>query len=99
MSLRLEEARAIIDGLEALQVRVAGNVTEEERSLLEGVLTQLRLVFVEAVTRGSEAKPAGKAQESAVAQEVPSGESGKEQAPAGEELGRKRFVKKYGPGE
>jgi len=42
------QARNTIDILGLLQEKTAGNLTEEESSLLNGVLYQLRLSFVEA---------------------------------------------------
>lgn len=44
----LEGARQMIDILELLQAKTRGNLTAEERSLLEQVLYELRLRFVEA---------------------------------------------------
>jgi hypothetical protein len=45
---KVEEARGLVDTLEALEVKTRGNLDEEEAELLEGVLTELRLAVVKA---------------------------------------------------
>ena len=48
--VRLELARHAIDMLDILQQKTKGNLTAEEDAMLEGVLHQLRMAFVEAMT-------------------------------------------------
>lgn len=43
----LEQARYIIDVLGILQEKTQGNLTQEESGLLEGLLYELRMKFVE----------------------------------------------------
>ena len=49
--VRLELARHAIDMLDILQQKTKGNLTPEEEAMLEGVLHQLRVAFVEATTK------------------------------------------------
>jgi len=46
--VRLELARHAIDMLDILEQKTKGNLTPEEAAMLESVLHQLRLAFVEA---------------------------------------------------
>jgi hypothetical protein len=48
----LAEARQAIDVLEVLQAKTAGNLTAEESRLLEGILFDLRMRYVEAMKSG-----------------------------------------------
>jgi hypothetical protein len=49
--VRLELARHAIDMLDILEGKTKGNLTADEAAMLEGVLHQLRMAFVEATTR------------------------------------------------
>jgi hypothetical protein len=49
--VRLELARHAIDMLDILEGKTKGNLTADEAAMLEGVLHQLRLAFVEATTK------------------------------------------------
>src|SRR2546423_7519277 len=48
--VRLELARHAIDMLDILEQKTKGNLTADEAAMLEGILHQLRLEFVEATT-------------------------------------------------
>jgi len=48
--VRLEMARHAIDMLDILEQKTKGNLTADEAAMIEGVLHQLRLAFVEATT-------------------------------------------------
>jgi hypothetical protein len=48
--VRLELARHAIDMLDILEQKTKGNLTADEAAMLEGVLHQLRLEFMEAMT-------------------------------------------------
>lgn len=58
----LDQARFMIDILEALEVKTKGNLTDYEKRALETQLTSLRLTFVEEVNRQKKggAKPDAK---------------------------------------
>jgi hypothetical protein len=85
----LPYARMFIDQLEMLQEKTRGNLSNEESQVLQGVLSDLRLAFVQ-VSKGSpEAAPAPSAPSTPeapqqVASSTPEPES------------RKRFTKSYG---
>ena len=48
--VRLEMARHAIDMLDILEQKTKGNLSDEEKAMIEGVLHQLRLAFMEAMT-------------------------------------------------
>lgn len=48
--IRLELARHAIDMLDILQQKTKGNLAAEEDAMLEGILHQLRLEFLDAMT-------------------------------------------------
>jgi len=48
--VRLELARHAIDMLDILEQKTKGNLTAEEAAMIESVLHQLRMAFVEATT-------------------------------------------------
>ena len=48
--VRLELARHAIDMLDILEQKTKGNLTDEEKAMIEGVLHQLRMAFMEATT-------------------------------------------------
>lgn len=63
----LDQARFMIDILEALEVKTKGNLSDYEKRALETQLTSLRLTFVEEVNRQKKggAKPDAKAESKA----------------------------------
>ncbi len=48
-----EAAREIIDMLDLLQEKTAGNLSEPEEEMLKNLLTELRLAYVKTVGEGS----------------------------------------------
>ncbi len=53
--VRLDRATHTIDTLDMLKEKTAGNLTPEESSLLDGMLHQLRMAFVELKDESSKA--------------------------------------------
>jgi len=54
----LEEAKAAIDLIGMLQKRTEGNLDEIEQTLLQGILTELRMQFVQAPMKQAEQEAA-----------------------------------------
>ena len=54
----LEEAKAAIDLIGMLQKRTEGNLDEIEQTLLQGILTELRMQFVQAPSKQAEQEAA-----------------------------------------
>jgi len=89
--VNLEYARLFIDQLEMLQEKTKGNLSKEETQVLSGVLSDLRLAFVQASAGGAtSAEPI----QDSPAPEVPKVTESTE-APS-EPESRKRFSKSYG---
>jgi hypothetical protein len=88
MEPNLPVARIFIDQLEMIREKTRGNLTKEEEDVLTKVLADLQLAFVEAGHR-----PAAPA--AAATKETPQAGT-KEEAPAEEDEGKKKFTKSYG---
>ncbi|MFY8268385.1 MAG: DUF1844 domain-containing protein [Terrimicrobiaceae bacterium] len=88
--VNLEYARLFIDQLEMIQEKTRGNLSNEEQQMLTGVLSDLRLTFLQA----SSSAPAPSSPEplAAAAPEVPPETPAIESEPES----RKRFSKSYG---
>jgi hypothetical protein len=86
--VNLEFARMFIDQLEMLQEKTRGNLSNEETQVLNGVLADLRLAFVQA--SGAPSAPQHAAAPAPV--EAPKVEAAVEH----ESENRKRFSKSYG---
>jgi hypothetical protein len=86
--VNLEYARMFIDQLEMLQEKTRGNLSNEETQVLNGVLADLRLAFVQA----SGSAPANQQAAAPAPVEAPKVESAAEP----ESENRKRFTKSYG---
>jgi len=82
-----------IDQLEMLQEKTRGNLGTEESQVLSGVLSDLRLAFVQASNSPTGGAPAV---ESAPPSPTPQAEAATSE-PASEPEGRKKFTKSYGP--
>ncbi len=54
---QLPLAKHYIDLLEVLQQKTVGNVTEQEKRLIDGALQELRMVFVQIAGLGTSAPP------------------------------------------
>jgi hypothetical protein len=80
--VNLEFARMFIDQLEMLQEKTRGNLGTEESQVLSGVLSDLRLAFVQASN-----SPTGP---------TPQAETAPSESTT-EPEGRKKFTKSYGP--
>ena len=87
MEPNLPVARIFIDQLEMIREKTRGNLTTEESDVLNKVLADLQLAFVEA----GNATPAA----TAPATETPQAET-KAEAPGEEDEGKKKFTKSYG---
>jgi len=59
LAVDLEQARHLIDLLEVLERKTAGNLTPDEQQLLQQLLYTLRLTFVERSRSGPIAPPGG----------------------------------------
>lgn len=100
MEPRLPEARELIDHLEALEVKTRGNLHPGEEAFLSGMLTELRLAYVEASrSRGKAPSVSSPASEpfragAAVPPEAPSGAPPQPASPSEEE--KRKFFKSYG---
>ena len=91
----LESARTFIDQLEILAEKTRGNLTPDEDRLMKGVLTSLRLSYVEATGEPS-AAPAPEPKADAPSEPGDAGAHGSEPGATGpDEESRKRFTKKY----
>jgi len=87
--VNLEFARMFIDQLEMLQEKTRGNLSNEETQVLNGVLADLRLAFVQASNAAPAPAPAAAAPAPEAAPRV-------ETAAPDESESRKRFTKSYG---
>jgi hypothetical protein len=87
--INLDYARMFIDQLEMLQEKTRGNLSNEETQVLNGVLADLRLAFVQASNAAPAAAPAAS---TPAPQAAPQGEVAAEP----ETESRKRFTKSYG---
>jgi hypothetical protein len=86
MEANLPVARIFIDQLEMIREKTRGNLTTEESEVLNKVLADLQLAFVEAGQGSSAATPAP-APSPAPPDDKPSGD---------DEDGKKKFSKSYG---
>ena len=90
MEPNLPVARMFIDHLEMIREKTRGNLGNDESALLNKVLTELQLAFVEAGNRGGEATPQAAA--------TPPPEPATPPPPAGDndDEAKKKFTKSYG---
>lgn len=96
MDPNLPVARVFIDQLEMIREKTRGNLSNEESDLLNKVLADLQLAFVEAGKGAGGAAPSGPATaEPGTA--APSAEPGPPPAATAEDAdGKKKFSKSYG---
>jgi hypothetical protein len=85
-------ARMFIDQIEMLQEKTRGNLSNEETQVLSGVLSDLRLAFVQA-SKGTPAGSEPVRDSSSLSEPAPKTEAAPPE-PEGES--RKRFTKSYG---
>ena len=86
MEPNLPVARIFIDQLEMIREKTRGNLSTEESDVLNKVLADLQLAFVETGSGNTASAPAP---------ETPKAET-KPEAPAEDEDGKKKFTKSYG---
>ncbi len=55
--INLDQARVTIDTLDMLRYKAKGNLTNEESRLLDQILSDLKLNYVDETTRKTDAKP------------------------------------------
>ena len=89
MEPNLPVARVFIDQLEMIREKTRGNLTDEESNVLNKVLADLQLAFVEA---GNKSPVPSAPREEAKPAEVPQAET----APEPADEGKKKFTKSYG---
>ena len=102
--VNLDAARMFIDHLEVVQEKTRGNLNKDEDKILAGVLTELRLAFVQVSNQQQHGSVSGSSPAPAPVYEAPSDASGggaespsaPAPAPTGEEEGKKKFSKSYG---
>jgi Domain of unknown function (DUF1844) len=88
----LDHARYFIDQLEMIEVKTRGNLDKMEEGLLKQSLTNLRLAFVEAVSKPTPAV----AEEKAVTDSpTPTPAESTPETPTADDDSRKKFTKKY----
>lgn len=89
IEINLDYARMFIDQLEMLQEKTRGNLSNEETQVLNGVLADLRLAFVQASNAAPAPSPAASTPAPQAAPQV-------EVAAEPDPESRKRFTKSYG---
>ncbi|MFZ0711995.1 MAG: DUF1844 domain-containing protein [Terrimicrobiaceae bacterium] len=88
----LEPAKLFIDHLEMIREKTRGNLTGQEAEILNSVLTDLQMAFVQASATVRSAAPAG----STPSQPEAKGTEEASDQPAAEAESRKKFSKSYG---
>jgi hypothetical protein len=98
--VNLDMAQLLIDQLVMIQQKTAGNLNSDESKILGGAISNLQMVFVEAVRKeqsgGADLSSAGPSQPAApptVEEQKPAEAAAPEQADV---EGKKKFVKSYG---
>ncbi len=100
--VNLDAAKMFIDHLEVVQEKTRGNLNKDEEKILAGVLTELRLAFVQVSNQQQHGGASASAPSPAPESEAPADASvGVAESPAappttGEEEGKKKFTKSYG---
>ncbi|MBN8711173.1 MAG: hypothetical protein BGO12_23655 [Verrucomicrobia bacterium 61-8] len=89
--VHLEAARLFIDQLEMIREKTRGNLSPEETEILQNVLSDLQMAFVQATNEAS-AGGAAPAPETASAGPAPEAAAPDD----GDEESKKRFSKSYG---
>jgi hypothetical protein len=88
----LEPARLFIDHLEMIREKTRGNLTTQEAEILNSVLTDLQMAFVQASSTGQPSAPTGST--SSVEEAKKPEEASAE--PSTEAESKKKFSKSYG---
>lgn len=92
--VNLDYARLFIDQLEMLQEKTKGNLSPEETRLLGGVLSELRMAFVQAANQSPASQSAPRVEPPREAEPAPAAAPATADSPEPES--RKRFSKSYG---
>jgi hypothetical protein len=88
----LEPAKLFIDHLEMIREKTRGNLTTQEAEILNSVLTDLQMAFVQA---SSTAQPSARTESTFPSEEAKKPEEAKPE-PSTEAESRKKFSKSYG---
>lgn len=89
----LEPAKLFIDHLEMIREKTRGNLTNEEKEILNSVLSDLEMAYVQAAQAGS----ASPTKSPAAGSEEPAAATASPDAPSEEALeSKKKFSKSYG---
>jgi hypothetical protein len=98
--VNLDMAQLLIDQLVMIQQKTAGNLNSDESKILGGAISNLQMVFVEAIRKeqsgGADLSSVGPSQPAApptVEEQKPAEAAAPEQADV---EGKKKFVKSYG---
>ena len=90
----LEPAKLFIDHLEMIREKTRGNLTNEEKEILNSVLSDLEMAYVQAAQAGSAFPPTGSP---AAGPEEPAAATSGPDAPSEETSeSKKKFSKSYG---
>ena len=90
----LEPAKLFIDHLEMIREKTRGNLTNEEKEILNSVLSDLEMAYVQAAQAGSASPPPGSP---AAEPEEPAASTVSSDAPSEEASeSKKKFSKSYG---
>ncbi|HEY5705709.1 MAG TPA: DUF1844 domain-containing protein [Terrimicrobiaceae bacterium] len=88
----LDPAKLFIDHLEMLREKTRGNLTSQETEILDSVLTDLRMAFVQASSAAKASAPAGSTSQA----EEAKGPEETAAEPAADAESKKKFSKSYG---
>jgi Domain of unknown function (DUF1844) len=88
----LEPAKLFIDHLEMIREKTRGNLTAQEAEILNSVLTDLQMAFVQA---SSTAQPSARTEPTSPSEEAKKPEEAKPEPPT-EAESKKKFSKSYG---
>jgi Domain of unknown function (DUF1844) len=88
----LEPAKLFIDHLEMIREKTRGNLTTQEAEILNSVLTDLQMAFVQA---SSTAQPSARTEPTSPSEEAKKPEEAKPEPPT-EAESKKKFSKSYG---
>jgi Domain of unknown function (DUF1844) len=90
----LEPAKLFIDHLEMIREKTRGNLTNEEKEILNSVLSDLEMAYVQAAAHAASASPP--TESSVAGPEEPAAASASPDAPSEEAESKKKFSKTYG---
>ena len=97
-SVHLDAAQMFIDHLELLREKTRGNLSKEENEILNGIISELQITFVQ-VSKDAGAAPekiASPADACSISEEKPSVKEASSDATASDDESKKKFSKSYG---